>query len=93
MGQAGTARCQACDHQFELWRGGGFQAQIVFCEDCGKGESLPHFGKPLSEDADESGGVGQCSRCSGRLNLNASARCPRCRSPRLEMGEMDLMWD
>lgn len=93
MGQAGPVRCEDCGHGFQLTMGGGFQVQVVFCENCGRGESLSHFDKPLHEQADDSGCFGGCSRCKGRLMLDASARCPRRRSMRVEIGAMAIDWD
>lgn len=94
MGQAGPTKCEACGHEFELWTGGGFEAQIVFCEECGRGTSVFHFKKPLG-DGDETAVVGSCSHCSGSLRLNAPPRCPGCRSTKIERGsgEFDLHWD
>jgi hypothetical protein len=92
MGQAGMATCRGCGHGFWLSTGGGFEAQIVFCEACGHGESVIHNQKPLG-DGDPSARVGNCSRCPGSLQLDARPRCPRCRSEDPERGPMDMLWD
>ncbi len=92
MGNAGSVTCRACGHEFQLWTGGGFEVQIVFCEDCGRGEAVWH-GQQILKDGDRDAVIWTCSRCVGRLSLDASPRCPRCRSLELEFGPMDLYWD
>lgn len=63
MGQAGTAICRGCGHGFWLSMGRGFESQVVFCEECGHGESIFHNRKLLG-DGDPSARVGTYSRCS-----------------------------
>lgn len=92
MGIEGPVTCGACGHRFRLWSGGGFVSQVVFCEDCGQGTSLPH-GRESLADRDPSASVGTCRRCDGHLRLDAPPCCPRCRSTALEHGEPDLCWD
>ncbi|HEB91365.1 MAG TPA: hypothetical protein ENI85_17445 [Deltaproteobacteria bacterium] len=92
MGQAGAVTCRACGHEFQLSTGGGFKVQIVFCDDCGRGEAVAHDQRILG-DGDPSAVVGLCGRCGGSLRLGASPRCPRCRSLELEPGGADLLWD
>ncbi len=92
MGQAGKATCRACGHGFWLSAGGGFAAQIVFCEDCGRGESVFHNQQRLGGD-DPSAIVGTCPRCQGSLRLDAPPRCPRCRSDDLAQGPGEMLWD
>ncbi len=94
MGQINATTCQDCGHHFELRLGGGFIAQVVFCEECGRGEAVFHGGKSLGERDDEPGWSGRCPRCHGRLSLRARARCPRCRSTRLDVDEEPtVLWD
>jgi len=92
MGQQGQATCRDCQHSFRLSTGGGFVAQIVCCEDCGRGESVFHNQEPLG-GGDPEAVVGTCSRCRSDLRLGAPPRCPQCRSAELEVGPMDLLWD
>lgn len=92
VGQQGQATCRDCEHSFRLSTSGGFVAQIVFCEDCGRGGSVFHNQQVLGE-GDPVAVVGTCSHCRGHLRLGASPRCPRCRSAELEIGPMDLLWD
>lgn len=93
MGNFSLSRCLDCGRRFELQRGGGFTAQIVFCEDCGRGTAILHEGRPFDRLVKDDGSCGRCDRCQGRLTLDALPRCPRCRSTRLEQGESPALWD
>jgi len=92
MGQQQLATCRACKHGFQVSTGGGFVAQIVFCADCGRGESILHNQEVLGGGHPEAV-VGICPRCSGQLRLNAAPRCPKCRSAELDLGPPDMLWD
>lgn len=51
--------------------------------------------EPISEDeyhASIEAMVGKC-RCGGKYTLDAPPRCPRCRSTRVEEGEITVMYD
>jgi len=51
--------------------------------------------EPISEDEYHSGidaMAGKC-RCGGKYNLDAPPRCPKCRSTRIEEGDVFLNYD
>lgn len=92
MGESGRATCRACGHGFELSSGGGFVVEIVFCEDCGRGQGVARGSEPAAGD-DPGEIVGRCARCGGTLRRDASPRCPRCRSAELEIDPPHRLWD
>lgn len=40
MGQRYTAKCNDCNHRFDVNEGGGFSFEMLHCEACGKPKSM-----------------------------------------------------
>lgn len=79
MGYGYDAICKQCGTRFPVSEGAGMVAVPLHCDTCGR-EWWWEFG--------ELGPVGQpdppgCG-CGGRFSLDASARCPQCRSTEFE---------
>jgi hypothetical protein len=86
MGTQYTAICRQCGTTFSVSEGGGFRFHLLHCEECGQEKSVDEeeMGSAFAtdeavQDAWIEQHVPPCP-CGGRFTMEASPRCPGCRS-------------
>jgi DNA-directed RNA polymerase subunit M/transcription elongation factor TFIIS len=84
MGRQFDAICQNCGNRFFVREGPGMLFFLLHCNQCGREKGVGTdeiIAANLSWKDDE--GInklaGECS-CGGNYDVNAKARCPKCRS-------------
>ena len=85
MGSLYQARCLSCSKDFELSEGGGFQFELLRCDQCGETQSV-------KRNDDEPSPTAKCP-CGGSFTVNAAARCPNCKSTNVQKQRLLLLYD
>jgi predicted nucleic-acid-binding Zn-ribbon protein len=98
MGQLLWVTCKDCGFAFKMKDGAGFNFTVVRCDRCGRSKSIGFDARPVNAEEYRNAQnkaeleAGEC-RCGGTLKLDASPRCPKCRSGQIEEGETIMDYD
>ena len=91
MGQSRQIICNDCGNQWERLDGKGTRSAIYYCDLCDNRKSL--FQDRLNKEGFlNPANLRQCE-CGGTFMMDATIRCPKCKSTDVEVGFQELQWN
>jgi transposase-like protein len=90
-GQSRPIVCNDCGNHWTHIDGSGFRSAIYYCDLCANRKSLfqdrtNNLGFLNPEN------INPC-KCGGSFTMNATIRCPQCKSTDLEISSQQTLWD
>lgn len=91
MGQSRPIICNECGNEWNHMDGKGTRSAIYYCDLCANRKSLFQDRVNKLEFLNPAN-LKQCE-CGGTFVMNATIRCPQCKSTDLEIGYQAVLWN